>query len=151
MMKTMKNEALVSYGSSLSQEEVANLLRECSTLFRVKQRVNMLMTKERDNIERVRHETQDIIRSLARNYGPQELVLHPIQLRNMIMLLTLKQQIIQSWNVLVRFMRRLQANSLKNNTRMVSIMYLKNIMNLLEIMVRKVKMKVKGARKKGKW
>lgn len=65
----MKTDALNTFGSSLFEEDVANLLKDCSQLFRVKQRVNILMIKEKDNIEKVRQETLDTISKLVKNYG----------------------------------------------------------------------------------
>lgn len=49
----LKIDVLNSYSASLSKKEVFDLLKECSTFFRVKQRVNMLMTKEQESIEKL--------------------------------------------------------------------------------------------------
>lgn len=44
------------------------MLNECSIMFIVKQRVNMLMTKEEEYVEKLMQENHDVIRKLARSY-----------------------------------------------------------------------------------
>lgn len=150
----MNSDAVNTYGSSFFEEDIATLLNECSKLFRVKQRVTLLMNKEKVSTKRWRQETLDAVREMSRNYGMRiGSSSHTAQAQELNNVIVVEDHPILEilvihmllWrHILLRMIHRKQPiNILKINIRRIPVTIQKNIMRISKIMEKKTKMKMK--------